>query len=143
MPGRLETLLTAHRADLFAAWEARILESRPSGPAPSHEAVRATVREAYADLLLALHAGAPRPHASAPRVLALTAVDAGGGRTTAPASVPVVDPAPADALIALVAGREVIKECAARELAPHEASECLPELADAFRRALVARAPQG
>jgi PAS domain S-box-containing protein len=144
MPGRLETLLLAHRADLFAAWEARILESRPRGPAPSHEAVRATVREAYAELLVALHAGeATRPRAPAPRVLALTAIDAGSGRAVAPVPVPGAEAAPADALIALVAGREVIKECAARELAPHDVTECLPELADAFQRALVSRAPQG
>ena len=137
MPGTLESLLAAHRADLLAAWEARVLESRSDAPGPARDVVRATVREAYGELLAALRARAEaRPASPAPRTLALRAVGT-------PAPAPAPDAAPADALIALVAGRDVIREWAVRELAPPDSTACLPELADAFQRALTARAPEG
>jgi PAS domain S-box-containing protein len=143
MPGTLENLLVAHRVPLLEAWETRILESRPVGPAPPRETVRATVRQAYGELLLALRGPSEaRRHTRAPIPLALTAVASGAARAPSNAALPAAA-APADALIALVAGREVIKECATRELVPQDTTACNAELAEAFQRALTALAPQG
>jgi len=128
MPTALESFLTDHAGEILSLWVERVRATRSSGalgPAPAAE-VEPNVRRAYADLLSAV---GPPAGAAAPTggVLVFDPRGEGPARTAAQA----------DTLLALVAGRDVVRELLSRQLPPEEVAVRLPDLAAAFDRVVA------
>ncbi len=129
MPITLESFLADHAGEILTLWAERVRASRSVVPgAPLAEAeVERSVRGAYDDLLAAVRQQPVGVAATNGRFVLETRAD-----TSPPRNL-----AQADTLLALVAGREVLRDLLTRQLSPDDAAARLPDLAAGFDRVVA------